>query len=73
MPKQTAARRLDQIEPAWAIWYGVGTRRFYAVATWPAPEPLIVHARTADDLRDLIREAECIVPVRTPKHQPEEP
>jgi anti-sigma regulatory factor (Ser/Thr protein kinase) len=56
--QQDSARRLDQTEPAWIVWYGPGARRFYAVATWPAPQPLIVQARTADELRDLIREAE---------------
>ncbi|MEU9833095.1 ATP-binding protein [Streptosporangium sp. NPDC048047] len=53
-----SARRLDQTEPAWTVWYGVGTRRFYAVAAWPAPEPLIVHARTPDELRHLMRGTE---------------
>lgn len=53
-----SARRLDQAEPAWTVWYGVGTRRFYAIAAWPAPEPLIVHARTPDELRRLMRGTE---------------
>jgi hypothetical protein len=56
--KRAAAQQLDLIEPAWAVWYGLGARRFYAIATWPAPEPLIVQARTPDELRDLMREAE---------------
>ncbi|MFF0309711.1 ATP-binding protein [Streptosporangium sp. NPDC004379] len=53
-----SARRLDEAEPAWTVWYGVGTRRFYAVAAWPAPEPLIVHAAGTDGLRRLMRGAE---------------
>lgn len=63
--KQAAARQLDLIEPAWTVWYGLSARRFYAVATWPAPEPLIVQARTADELCDLMREAEQATPSPT--------
>ncbi|MEU9887767.1 ATP-binding protein [Sphaerisporangium sp. NPDC051011] len=55
---QAAARQIDMIEPTWAVWYGVGTRHFYAVATWPTPEPLLVHAGTTDELRGLMRAAE---------------
>ncbi|MBB4703733.1 ATP-binding protein [Sphaerisporangium siamense] len=56
--QQAEARHLDQMEPAWCVWYGLGTRHFYAVATWTTPEPLLVEARTAGRLRDLMREAE---------------
>lgn len=56
--ERAAAERLDRIEPAWTVWYGTGTRRFHAVAAWTAAEPLIVQADTADELRDLMREAE---------------
>ncbi|MER6829472.1 ATP-binding protein [Streptosporangium sp. NPDC000563] len=60
--ERAAAEQLDQIEPAWIVWYGTGTRHFHAVAVWPAAEPLIVRARTADELRDLMREAERSTP-----------
>ncbi|MFF3442156.1 ATP-binding protein [Streptosporangium sp. NPDC002721] len=60
--ERAAAERLDRIEPAWTVWYGPGTRCFHAVAVWPAPEPLIVRARTADELRGLMREAEDTTP-----------
>ncbi|GAA3800437.1 hypothetical protein GCM10022226_20050 [Sphaerisporangium flaviroseum] len=56
--KRAAAQQLDQIEPAWAVWYGLGARCFYAIAIGPVPEPLIVQARTTDELRGLMREAE---------------
>ncbi|WP_433371611.1 ATP-binding protein [Streptosporangium sp. CA-115845] len=62
LAERACAERLDQIEPAWTVWYGPGTRRFHAVAVWPAPEPLIVQAGTADELRDLMREAEHSTP-----------
>ncbi|MET8140184.1 ATP-binding protein [Sphaerisporangium sp. NPDC005288] len=59
--ERAAAQQLDQMEPVWAIWYGVGSRRFYAVATWPLPAPLALQAGTADELRNLMREAERVV------------
>ncbi|MGW0592400.1 ATP-binding protein [Streptosporangium sp. NPDC002607] len=62
LAERACAEQLDQIEPAWTVWYGPGTRRFHAVAGWPAPEPLIVQAGTADELRDLMREAEHSTP-----------
>ncbi|MEV6986648.1 ATP-binding protein [Sphaerisporangium sp. NPDC051017] len=60
--KRAAAQQLDQLEAGWSIWYGVGTRRFYAAATWPTPSPLIVQARIPDELRTLMREAEQTTP-----------
>ncbi|WP_440104198.1 ATP-binding protein [Streptosporangium sp. H16] len=68
-----AAERLDQVEPAWIVWYGPGTRHFHAVAVWPAPEPLIVRARTVDELRDLMREAEHGPPPPRGENMPEIP
>lgn len=53
-----AAARLDEAEPAWAVSYGLGSRRFYAIAAWPVPVPLVLDAFSLDDLRDLMREAE---------------
>ena len=50
------------MEAGWSISYGVGSRRFYAIAVWPAPEPLIVQACAADQLCRLIREAEQTTP-----------
>lgn len=55
---RAAAQQLDLIEPAWAIWYGVGGRHFHAVATWRTSIPLMVRARTIEELRDQMREAE---------------
>ncbi|MEV7009857.1 ATP-binding protein [Streptosporangium sp. NPDC051022] len=60
------ARELDQAEPVWTVWYGVGTRCFHAVAGWPAPGPapgpLVVQASTAEELNALMREAERSAP-----------
>ncbi len=60
LAKRAAAQQLDQMEPAWSVWYGVGTRRFYAVATWASSEPLLVLAPTPEELRDLMRDVERI-------------
>ncbi|MEV0754547.1 ATP-binding protein [Streptosporangium sp. NPDC050280] len=71
--ERAAAEQLDQIEPAWIVWYGTGTRDFHAVAGWPAAEPLIVRARTADELRALMREAEDTTPPSRGETMPETP
>ncbi|MET8141835.1 ATP-binding protein [Sphaerisporangium sp. NPDC005288] len=60
LAERAAAHQLDLLEPGWTVLYGVGTRRFYALATWPAPEAVIVQARDTDELRRLMREAEQI-------------
>jgi anti-sigma regulatory factor (Ser/Thr protein kinase) len=56
------ARRIDETEPSWTVWYGVGTRRFHAVAG--RPDFPVVQARTAEELDDLMREAERTGPAR---------
>ncbi|MEU3165211.1 ATP-binding protein [Streptosporangium sp. NPDC006930] len=71
--ERAAAEQLDQIEPAWIVWYGTGTRDFHAVAVWPVAEPLIVRARTADELRALMREAEDTTPPSRGEAMPETP
>ncbi|MET8142227.1 hypothetical protein ABZU32_18110 [Sphaerisporangium sp. NPDC005288] len=57
LPQRAAAAQLDQLEPAWFISYGVGSRRFLAIASWH-PAPLMVEATTVHDLRELMRDAE---------------
>ncbi|RCG30262.1 hypothetical protein DQ384_16090 [Sphaerisporangium album] len=69
LAQKAAAQQLDQMEPVWAICYGVGSRRFYAAATWPTPDPLLVEADTTDELRDLMRAAERAVLYRPPAHR----
>ncbi|WP_405145076.1 ATP-binding protein [Sphaerisporangium sp. NBC_01403] len=66
LAKRVTAQHLDQIEPGWSIWYGIGARRFYAAATWTTPEPLLVQGRTVEELRGLMREAEQPTPVSHP-------
>lgn len=56
--QRSVAAYLDRVERAWTILYSVGRRRFYAIASWPADEPLIVEAPTPETLREQMREAE---------------
>ncbi|MEV6981523.1 hypothetical protein AB0M95_09720 [Sphaerisporangium sp. NPDC051017] len=56
--KKAAASQVDQMEPGWFVSYGVGSRRFVAIATWRAPQPLRVEAGSVEELRELMREAE---------------
>ncbi|MEV7965669.1 hypothetical protein AB0O34_06760 [Sphaerisporangium sp. NPDC088356] len=49
---------LDRLEPAWMILYGPWSRRFYALALFATPGPLIVEAFTAQELTDQMRQAE---------------
>ncbi|GGK81015.1 hypothetical protein Sme01_44510 [Sphaerisporangium melleum] len=55
---RAAAVLLDRMEPGWTIMYGPWSRRFYALALYPTPEPLVVEARTAQDLLTEMRQAE---------------
>ncbi|MFJ2032932.1 hypothetical protein [Streptosporangium sp. NPDC087985] len=52
------AVRLEAAWPGWAVLYGTGSRLFYAIATWPTPEPLIVSDRTPEGLETLMNDAE---------------
>ncbi|MEV7970602.1 hypothetical protein AB0O34_32125 [Sphaerisporangium sp. NPDC088356] len=55
---RAAARLLDTCEPAWTVFYGVWSRRYYAIAHRQARVPLIVDAPLLAELRELMREAE---------------
>ncbi|WP_405139463.1 hypothetical protein OG589_23200 [Sphaerisporangium sp. NBC_01403] len=55
---RAAARELDPGEPRWTIFYGLWSRRYYAIAHWHARKPLILDARLLAELRELMREAE---------------
>ncbi|MFJ2028014.1 hypothetical protein [Streptosporangium sp. NPDC087985] len=52
------AARLDDVWPGWAVLYGTGSRLFYALATWPVPEPLIISDHHPEGLQEQMREAE---------------
>ncbi|MEU3166058.1 ATP-binding protein [Streptosporangium sp. NPDC006930] len=54
--QREVADRLDRAETGWLVMYGVGGRRFYAIAV--GGEPLVVQAGTAEELCALMREAE---------------
>ncbi|GII81519.1 hypothetical protein Sru01_65010 [Sphaerisporangium rufum] len=55
--QRTAAAQLDSAEPGWLVFYGVGTRRYYAFALWPAT-PAQLGATTVQELWHLMRETE---------------
>jgi hypothetical protein len=66
---RAAADRLDQLEPGSMVWYGPWSRRFYAIAAWNAPSPLLLDAPTAEELRDQMRQVEPAVLTATfPPH-----
>ncbi|GHH66197.1 hypothetical protein GCM10017673_11560 [Streptosporangium violaceochromogenes] len=57
-PAREKAEVLERSRPGWVVWYGTGTRHFYAIAAWPTPEPVMVSADTAEDLAERMRHAE---------------
>ena len=56
--KRAVAAELDRMEPGWLVMYGPWSRRFYAIALWDAPCPVLLDARTAEELREQMRQAE---------------
>ncbi|WP_157995777.1 hypothetical protein [Thermomonospora amylolytica] len=63
--RATAARLEAQYRPRWAVWWGTGTRRFWAVPCWQGAPVLIVDGRNVDELLAAMRAAET-GPARTP-------
>ncbi|GAA3095128.1 hypothetical protein [Streptosporangium carneum] len=57
-PARDQAKLLNDTWRGWSVLYSLGDRRFYALAAWPAPEPLIVSDDTAEGLAARMREAE---------------
>ncbi|MGW4426632.1 hypothetical protein [Streptosporangium sp. NPDC004631] len=74
-PARAEAERLAQAWPSWTVLYGVGSRRFYALAAWATSEPLMVDAATAEDLERRMYEAVMAVTARreTPLTAPAPP
>ena len=63
-PARAQAERLAQAWPSWTVLYGVGSRRFYALATWATSEPLMVEAADAEELGRRMYEAVMDVTAR---------
>ncbi|MEU0520386.1 hypothetical protein [Streptosporangium sp. NPDC006007] len=63
-PARAQAERLAQAWPSWIVLYGVGSRRFYALATWATSEPLMVEAADAEELERRMYEAVMDVTAR---------
>ncbi|MFD0884635.1 hypothetical protein ACFQ08_08720 [Streptosporangium algeriense] len=56
-PARSEAEALDRSIQGWSVFYSLGQRRFYAIAAWPAPEPLIVSGPDAEGLQEQIHQA----------------
>lgn len=65
-PARSEAERLDRSRPDWLVLYSLGTRRFYALAAWPVPAPLIVAADTVEGLEERMNDMETAFTWRTP-------
>ncbi|WP_405088299.1 hypothetical protein [Microbispora sp. NBC_01389] len=56
LAQRADARSIAHRWPGWTVLYGPGSRRFYAMAAWPLPEPVVLRARTAADLEAALHE-----------------
>ncbi|MEU0517883.1 hypothetical protein [Streptosporangium sp. NPDC006007] len=63
-PARAQAERLARTWPSWVVLYGVGSRRFYAIATWQISEPLMVDAVSSEELERRMYEAVMTVTAR---------
>jgi hypothetical protein len=57
-----AARLADQYRPRWVIWWGVGSRRYWAVPAFEGAAIPIVDAPTPNDLTAAIHQLETAGP-----------
>ncbi|MER7127643.1 hypothetical protein [Streptosporangium saharense] len=64
-PARSDAETLDRSTPGWSVFYSLSRRRFYAIAAWPAPEPLIVFDVGTEGLQDQMRQAEATLTWRS--------
>ncbi|MFC3983769.1 hypothetical protein [Streptosporangium jomthongense] len=64
-PARAQAERIDQAWAGWTVLYSLGRRRFYAVAAWDGPRPVIVEDSTGEGLEERMREAEMIRAIRS--------
>ena len=69
-PLRAEAERLDQTWQSWSVLYGVHSRLFYAIATWPTPTGLIVSAQTSYGLEARMYEAEMDMIAPSETHTP---
>ncbi|MFF4990613.1 hypothetical protein ACFY19_25765 [Streptosporangium saharense] len=57
-PARSDAETLDRSTPGWSVFYSLSQRRFYAIAAWPTPQPLIVSDASAEGLQNQMHQAE---------------
>jgi hypothetical protein len=61
-----AARLERDRSPLWVVWWGVGSRRYWAVPTWQGAPVSLVDGRTPNDLTAAMHAVEVgSFPVRT--------
>ncbi len=72
-PARERAQFMDRSTVDWTVLYSLGRRRFYALATWPAPVPVVVEDDTAEGLRARMSEAERARDLRRPPFAPRHP
>lgn len=53
------AERIGARWPGWHVMYGVGSRRFYAIAAWQGCERILLAADTPGELERLMAEVEA--------------
>ncbi|MFF4411547.1 hypothetical protein ACFYY8_03400 [Streptosporangium sp. NPDC001559] len=63
-PARAEAERLDLAWAEWTVLYSLGHRRFYAMAGWDNPRPVVVEDVTGAGLEERMREAEMIRAIR---------
>ncbi|MEV4092599.1 hypothetical protein [Streptosporangium saharense] len=64
-PARSEAEMLDRSIPGWSVFYSLSQRRFYAIAAWPTPQPLIISDASAEGLQDQMSQAEAALTWRT--------
>ncbi|MEU1730408.1 hypothetical protein [Streptosporangium sp. NPDC020145] len=63
-PARAEAERINQSWADWTVLYSLGHRRFYAMAGWDNPRPVVVEDITGEGLEERMREAEMIRAIR---------
>lgn len=55
--RDMAARMQQERAPWWVIWWGVGSRRYWAVPLWEGAPVSLVNGRTPNELTEAMHAA----------------
>ncbi|GHH67953.1 hypothetical protein GCM10017673_15800 [Streptosporangium violaceochromogenes] len=58
-PARARAAEMERSRPGWVVLYGPGSRRFFAMAAWSVPDPVMVSAPTVEVLEERMEAAEA--------------